>query len=118
MHLHPLLPAVALVTVALSATNCAPPPPVETPREAAAEPRPADARREPPASFEPVPEPQGMLAALRLASPQADLTALREFVTPKDEFGKLILSDPQKVIDLFFGSLGPHVDLTAPVDAV
>jgi hypothetical protein len=118
MRLHPLVPAVGLFAAALSTASCAPPPPVETPVEAVAAPPPAEVPAAPPVSYDPVPEPEGMLATVRIGSPLSDLRAVREVVTPRDEFWELLLSEPYRVANIFLGSLGPHVDLTAPIDAV
>ncbi|WP_437320805.1 hypothetical protein [Sorangium sp. So ce385] len=118
MRRHSLVRSLGLSTVVLSAASCTPPSPADTPVDVAVEARAADAPGEAPAGYEPVPRPEGILATVRMGSPAADLAALREYVTPDDDFGKIILADPSRVIDVFLGSLGAHVDLSAPIDAV
>ena len=71
MHRRPFVTAVGLFTGVLSAASCAPPPPADSPVEVAAEQSPVDAPRQPPANYEPVPEPEGMLCTVRMGSPAA-----------------------------------------------
>lgn len=68
--------------------------------------------------LESVPAPEKLAAVLRVGSPIREIAGWRNYLPAHTAFGQLVFLGAEPLAELVFGSLGEHVDVTAPLDVV
>jgi len=109
--------SAALVIAAVAAASCSPPPPPPATPSVAVAPSAAPPVTSP-LDLGPVEQPESLSGVLRIGSPIRDLVMWRDLLPAHTPMGQLAALGPEGVADLALGSLGRHVDLEAPLDAL